>query len=406
MSSHPTSTRQRLITAALELFASQGVTETTTRQISERADVNEVTLFRQFGNKHGLLLAVIEEAAVFTTLGQALVEQASQTSIHQALNEYAIACLQALERMPEVVRSVVGEAGQHPSENRQALGQGFSQANRYVAEYFQAVIDRGQLHSYLSAERLASLLNGMLLGYAIIGFTSEFHNLWQDRQDFLENLVKLFLHGAVSPAELGSGSSVQVDTSIERVADLPTQIVHSILQRAKQQGLQTYAWVYVLFGAGLSPTEIVRLERSHYIHDAHQQILQVTQETARQVPINQWILSKRYGSYTKNPLTQWLKSRKDLQTALFLSAAGSPISESELRHQWQELTQGFLTPSGQPATIEQPQQTWCIDMLMRGISGSDLQILTGWSAERLQPYVDRAREKAALEQAIRLDQKA
>ncbi|MCY7321590.1 MAG: TetR family transcriptional regulator, partial [Phormidesmis sp. CAN_BIN36] len=395
MSSHPTSTRQRLITAALELFASQGVTETTTRQISERADVNEVTLFRQFGNKHGLLLAVIEEAAVFTTLGQVLVDQASHRSLHQALNDYAIACLQALEQMPEVVRSIVGEAGQYPSENRQALGQGFSQANRYVAEYFQAVIDRGQLNSYLSAERLASLLNGMLLGYAVIGFTSEFHNLWQDRQDFLENLVTLFLQGATSPAELGPSNLVPVDTPIERVTDLPTQIVHSILQRAKQQGVQTYAWVYVLFGAGLSPTEIVRLERSHYIHDAHQQILQVTQETARQVPINQWILGKRYGSYTKNPLTQWIKSRKDLQPALFLNDAGSPISESELRQQWRELTQEILIPSGQPPTIEQSQQTWCIDMLTKGISISDLQILTGWSVEKLQPYVDRAREKAA-----------
>ncbi len=409
MSSSRNPTRQRLITAALELFALQGVTETTTRQISERADVNEVTLFRQFGNKHGLLLAVIEEAAVFTTLGQALVEQANQTSsLHQALNEYAIACLQALERVPEVVRSVVGEAGQYPSENRQALGQGFSQANRYVAEYFQTVIDRGQLHSYLSAERLASLLNGMLLGYAVIEFTSEFHNLWQDRQDFLENLVTLFLHGAVSPSELpvDSSSQEQADPAIERVADLPTQVVHSILQRAKHQGLQPYAWAYMLFGAGLSAIEVARLERSHYIHDAHQQLVQVTQGTVRQVPINQWILGKRYGTYTKNPLTQWLKSRKDQQSALFLNDAGNPVSESELRQHWQELTQEFLTPAGQPPTIEQPQQTWCIDMLTRGIRVDDLQILTGWSVARLQPYVDRAREKAALDQAIRLDQKA
>ena len=411
MSSQKNPARQRLITAALELFASQGVTETTTRQISERADVNEVTLFRQFGNKHGLLLAVIEEAAVFTTLGQALVEQANKTSsLHQALNEYAIACLQALERVPEVVRSVVGEAGQYPSENREVLGQGFTQANRYVAEYFQTIIDRGQLHSYLSAERLASLLNGMLLGYAVIEFTSEFHDLWQDRQDFLENLVTLFLHGAVSPADppsLDSSSLVRVENpGSDRIADLPTQVVHSILQRAKQQGLQPYAWVYVLFGAGLNPTEVVQLERSHYIHDAHQQLVQVSQGTVRQVPINQWILGKRYGSYTKNPLTQWLKSRKDNQPFLFVNDAGNSLSESELRQQWQELTQELLTPNGQPPTIEQPQQTWCIDMLMRGIRVDDLKILTGWSAEKLQPYVDRAREKAALEQAIRLDQKA
>ncbi|HEY9753100.1 MAG TPA: TetR/AcrR family transcriptional regulator [Coleofasciculaceae cyanobacterium] len=192
-------TRQRLIHAAIKLFADRGVRDTTTKQIAELAGVNEVTLFRNFGSKHGLLLAVIEEAAVFTRLGKNLVQQANQAnSIHQALKDYANACLATLEQVPEVVRSIVGESGQLPSENRVALGQGLTQANHYVAEYFQAVIDQGQLQTHLSANKLASLLNGMLLGYAVIEFTSEFHHLWQDRDDFLENLVTLFLHGAVS----------------------------------------------------------------------------------------------------------------------------------------------------------------------------------------------------------------
>ena len=394
------STRQRLVHAALELFSAQGVTETTTKQIAELADVNEVTLFRQFGNKHGLLLAVIEETAVFTNLGQALVQQAKQTSsIYQALKDYATACLQALERIPEVVRSVVGESGQYPAQNREALGQGFTQANRYVAEYFATIINTGQLQTHLPAEKLASLLNGMLLGYAVIEFTSEFHELWQNREDFLENLVTLFLHGAVSQEPQST------IVTVEKVADLPANLVHSILQRAKKQGLQDYALIYVLFAAGLSPTEVVRLERSHYIQDTHQQLLQVTQERIRQVPLNQWIMGKRYGSYQRNPLTQWLKSRKDHQPALFLNENGNPLSEIELRQKWQALISGLLTPEGQPPKIEQTQQTWCVDMLIRGIDLQNLSILTGWDTTKLQCYVHRAKEKAALEQATRLDQK-
>lgn len=394
------STRQRLVHAALELFAVQGVTETTTKQIAELAEVNEVTLFRQFGNKHGLLLAVIEETAIFTNMGQNLVQQASQTSsIYQALKDYANACLQALEGIPEVVRSVVGESGQYPSENREALGQGFTQANRYVAEYFATVISSGQLQTHLPAEKLASLLNGMLLGYAVIEFTSEFHKLWQNREDFLENLVTLFLHGAVSQVPQSS------IVSVEKVADLPASLVHSIIQRAKKVGLQDYALMYVLFGAGLSATEVIRLERSHYIKDNHQQVLQITQENIRQVPLNQWIMGKRYGSYQRNPLTQWLKSRKDHQSALFLDENGNPLSEIELRQKWQTLTADLLTPEAQPPKIEQAQQTWCVDMLIRGVNLENLSILTGWDTTKLQPYVHRAKEKAALEQATLLDQK-
>lgn len=401
-------TRQRLIDAALELFAHQGVTDTTTKQISELAEVNEVTLFRQFGNKHGLLLAVIEEAAVFTHIGQTLIHQANQTSsLDEALKEYANASLQALERVPEMVRSVVGEAGQYPAENREALGRGFTQANRYVAEYFETVIDRGQLRTHLPSEKLASLLNGMLLGYAVIEFTSEFHDLWQNREDFLDNLVTLFLQGAVFDDSTNGFNLSQPVSSRDSnsVVDLPASLVHTILQRAKKQGLQEYALIYVLFGAGLSPAEIVSLERSHYINDQTQQLLQITTGAIRQVPVNQWIMGKRYGSYLKNPLIQWLKSRKDNHPALFLNANERALIEADIQHQWQTLTSDLVAPDGQAPTIEQAQQTWCVELLMRGMTLDHMQILTGWRANQLEPYVQRAREKAALEQAIRLDQK-
>ncbi|MBD2079413.1 TetR family transcriptional regulator [Leptolyngbya sp. FACHB-17] len=382
-------TRQRLIQAALELFTAHGVTETTTKQIAELAEVNEVTLFRHFGNKHGLLLAAIEEAAVFTELGQTLVQQADQADyIDQALKEYATTCLEALERVPEMVRSVVGEAGQYPAENRKALGRGLTQANRYVAEYFDQMIQRRQMQPNLPAETLASLLNGMLLGYAVIEFTSEFHELWQSREEFVSNLVTLFLQGALQPSQsIPSG-----------VRDLSADMVHSIFQRAKKRGLQDYAIAYVLFGAGLSAGELVQLRRSDYSSTRHQQQLQLSQEFVR--PLNQWILGKRYGSYTKNPLTQWLKSRKDVSSAMFLNSSGQPITEADLLQRWNSLTEGIL----KPPTIEQAFQTWCVELLMRGMSIANLQVLTRRELSELQPFVDRAREKAALEQAIRLDQ--
>ncbi|MCL1475183.1 TetR/AcrR family transcriptional regulator [Argonema antarcticum] len=408
MSSARSSTRQRLIDAALELFASQGVTETTTRQIAELAEVNEVTLFRHFGNKHGLLLAVIEDSAVFTALGESLVEQANQTSsIEEALKDYARGRLQALEGVPEFVRSVVGEAGQYPAANRQALGRGLTQANRYVAEYLATVMARGQLQTHFPPEKLASLLNGMLLGYVVIEFTSEFHELWEDREDFLDNLVDLFLHGVVSNiAKSVSSSAIQVaEVVTEKVADLPASLVHFILERAKKLGWQDYALAYVLFGAGLSPVEVVSLERSHQISEHEQHLLQVSHGAVRQVPVNQWIMGKRYGSYVRNPLTQWLKSRKDGELSLFLNDVGKPMSEEDLSARWQVIIQGMLTPEGQPPAIEQARQTWCVEMLMKGMNLEDLSILSGWDVRKLQPYARRAREKAALEQAIRLDRK-
>jgi AcrR family transcriptional regulator len=422
MSRTNSSTRARLINAALQLFSSQGVTETTTRQIAELAQVNEVTLFRQFGNKQGLLLAVIEDSAVFTHLGESLREQLKQTThVDEALKNYVSDRLQALEQIPELLRSVVGEAGQYTLENRRALGRGITQANHDVARYLATVLEREQLHTRIPPEKLASLLNGMLFGYLVIELTSEFHELWDDRQDFLESLVELFLHGAVSPLVDSSTSAISLNQNglphvlpfvrgeremEQKVADLPASLVHSILQQAKKQGLRDYALAYVLFGAGLRPQEVVALERSHQIIDAHQHLLQVTQGAVREVPVNQWIMGKRYGSYTRNPLSQWLRSRKDDQSALFVNDAGQRMSEEELRASWQEFTSGLFTPEGQPLSPWQARQTWCVEMLMKGIDLEDLSILSGWDSKQLQPYAHRAREKAALERALRLDHKA
>lgn len=233
MSSQLVSTRQRLINAAIELFAVQGVTETTTRQIAELAKVNEVTLFRNFGNKHGLLLAVISESPVFKDLGESLRQQANQTSsFYEALKGYASARLQALEQVPDLVLSVVGEARHYPVENRQALGKYLTQANYYVAEYLATVMEREQLNSDISAEKLASLLNSLLLGYAVIEFTSEFHELWHDRDEFLENLIELFLNNFTHSTSLIKTESI----STHQVADLPANLVHLILQQAKNLG--------------------------------------------------------------------------------------------------------------------------------------------------------------------------
>ncbi|WP_448597394.1 TetR/AcrR family transcriptional regulator [Thermoleptolyngbya sp.] len=199
MSDRRTSTRQRLIQVAVDLFMTQGVAETTTRQIAEQAGVNEVTLFRHFGNKHGLLLAVMQDKEALSRLGMALGQQSTQMgSASQAIKDYATVHLQALEQIQEFVRSLIGEAGHYPDENRRALGRGLLQANRYTAQYLATILEHEQLQTRLPTEKLASLLNSMLLGYAVLEFTSEFNNLWPSRESFIEALVELFMYGAIA----------------------------------------------------------------------------------------------------------------------------------------------------------------------------------------------------------------
>jgi len=52
--------REQIIGVALELFAKNGYRGTTTREIAERADVNEAILFRHFPRKEDLYWAVVD----------------------------------------------------------------------------------------------------------------------------------------------------------------------------------------------------------------------------------------------------------------------------------------------------------------------------------------------------------
>ncbi|MGC3994684.1 MAG: TetR/AcrR family transcriptional regulator [Propionicimonas sp.] len=65
------STSDAILDATLQVLGERGLKGATTRLIAQRADVNEVTLFRKFGTKNKLIQAAIEQkfATVQRTFG-------------------------------------------------------------------------------------------------------------------------------------------------------------------------------------------------------------------------------------------------------------------------------------------------------------------------------------------------
>ena len=62
---------QRILEAALRVFASEGYTGATTRKIAEEANVAEVTLFRKFKSKENLLKEVLNNnRAAFSSMDE------------------------------------------------------------------------------------------------------------------------------------------------------------------------------------------------------------------------------------------------------------------------------------------------------------------------------------------------
>jgi len=55
-------TRQRLLTAALELFCRRGIDATSVEDVTEEADLGKGTFYRHFSSKQTLLVALVEQA--------------------------------------------------------------------------------------------------------------------------------------------------------------------------------------------------------------------------------------------------------------------------------------------------------------------------------------------------------
>ncbi len=392
-------THERIVSTALELFARQGITDTTTRQIADRAQINEVTLFRHFGSKHGLLLAVLQECLQkylqLTEVGESLMvtEVSSQKDLTRFLRYYMQSSLQALESVPELMRSLVGEAGQYPAESRQALAQGIVQVNQSIANALREVVTNTHIDLPLPPLKLVALVNTCILGYAVVCLTSDAQAIWSSQEDFISTLIEAIAWDSMHTVHT------------EQVVDLPPDTVHELVQQAKRNGAMDYAIAYLLFAAGLQPEELIRLHRDDYWTEDKAGILRVGKGSLSQrtVPVNQKVLGHRYGSANNNPLTAYLKNRKDSHTNMFVASDMHPLSLEHLQRKWCQWIQGGRRLDNNPLEIYQARQTWGVEMLMRGMDVENFRIISGLKPVEIQLYQLRVKEKAAVNQAIALD---
>ena len=166
--------RQTILSAGRDLFLSNGYQGTSVDQIAASAEVSKQTVYKHFGDKHELLLAIVNNAlegtvTPFLARIRALANTADLAADLTALAaDYLRAVLQ--EPVVQLRRLVVGEANRVPELAQLYYDQAPARTLAAFAECFSVLHDRGLLRvpePVDAAEHFAFLVVGRCIDQAL-----------------------------------------------------------------------------------------------------------------------------------------------------------------------------------------------------------------------------------------------
>ncbi|HEX2398845.1 MAG TPA: TetR/AcrR family transcriptional regulator [Mycobacterium sp.] len=170
------SARKRLtiLSAGRDLFLSNGYQGTSVDQIAASAEVSKQTVYRHFGDKHELLLAIVNTAleSTVTPFLERIGALADTADLEGDLTALAADYLRAVLQEPVVQlrRLVVGEANRVPELAQLYYEHAPARTLAAFAECFSVLHDRGLLRvteSAVAAEHFAFLIVGRSIDQAL-----------------------------------------------------------------------------------------------------------------------------------------------------------------------------------------------------------------------------------------------
>ncbi|HEY8298172.1 MAG TPA: TetR/AcrR family transcriptional regulator [Candidatus Baltobacteraceae bacterium] len=141
-STSPEETRERILWATRELFSRKGRRGTTTREIAERAAVNEATLFRHFGNKDALIMECTKHFCGAVEL-QGLVSKLSG-DIDEDLAAIARALTERMENVRDLIVMSLSEEDEEDGVSDQAWRAPHA-IHEVIVEYMSRRVQTGEL---------------------------------------------------------------------------------------------------------------------------------------------------------------------------------------------------------------------------------------------------------------------
>jgi AcrR family transcriptional regulator len=186
-------TYERLMRAALRLFAEQGLAATTVEQITEAADVGKGTFFNYFPTKEHVLLAFGDTRV--KKINAALEDaRTGSLPIWQVLRRLARSLAEEASHTPGLLRSILVAPLSRESV-REFMVVKLKEGRAALEQVFQIGQERGELRSDLSAAYMARGFQQSVFG-ALVLWSLDPHG---DLIAWLDVWLEMFLGGLDPP---------------------------------------------------------------------------------------------------------------------------------------------------------------------------------------------------------------
>ncbi len=188
--------RQHILAAAARVFASKGITQATTKEIADEADVAEGTLYNYFGGKRDILLAIARETETPVLAALQAAEGMDDRAAMIAMFEKALDISQA--QLP-FTQTLFSAAWMDDDILQQFVAARLERTYRHIETYIAGRVAAGAfrpLDPGLGA-RLVMGMFGSLILPAIRGIAPLPSP--QERRAQIEMVVDLLLNGVRAP---------------------------------------------------------------------------------------------------------------------------------------------------------------------------------------------------------------
>jgi AcrR family transcriptional regulator len=168
-------TKQAILEASLEIFSNKGYSEATTLEISKKAEVSEMTLFRKFETKKNLFLEAVAYGLGISFGKEEYIDV--KTSLRDFIKNIMHQKLNMISKNIHIVRMLIRES------LLDTLPEDFEVTKLISSQVISRIKTYVEYHEvHFNPEAFAEMIVGLLLRFAVMEKEPSYHLMDHDEQ--------------------------------------------------------------------------------------------------------------------------------------------------------------------------------------------------------------------------------